>query len=141
MKNPANRKKLRALKLFLSYGYIGLRGRALRMLEATARESDLPVEEALNELLDAALALRHARFAPPHWRGLTRREQQIILLVLQGSSDRVIAREMHIDRETVRTHVRNILRKYRAPSRAWLRQHVRAEGEAGASLATPDGSE
>jgi DNA-binding CsgD family transcriptional regulator len=115
-------------------GAIRLRGRALRLVEALAAEQGRPSETVLEELLAAALDMRRARLAPPPaWRALTRREREVILLLLQDCSDRRIARALHIDPETVRTHVRNILRKYGVRTRADLRRRVREEGEPAAN--------
>ena len=51
---------------------------------------------------------------------LTRRERQIVTLVAHGKTGREIADELHISHETVRTHLRNAMRKRGARSRAHL---------------------
>jgi len=49
---------------------------------------------------------------------LTKRETEILNLVARGKSSSVIARELYIDRETVRTHVKNIYQKLEVHSKA-----------------------
>jgi DNA-binding NarL/FixJ family response regulator len=51
---------------------------------------------------------------------LTSREWQVLDLLRQGLSTAAIARRLVVSPVTVRTHVNNILRKVRAPSREAL---------------------
>jgi DNA-binding NarL/FixJ family response regulator len=51
---------------------------------------------------------------------LTPREQEILLLIAQGSSNREIAQQLYISDRTVRNHVTNIL------SRLGLRDRTQA---------------
>lgn len=48
---------------------------------------------------------------------LTPREQEILYWIVQGSSNKIIARELDITESTVKVHVQNILRKLELSSR------------------------
>jgi PAS domain S-box-containing protein len=61
-------------------------------------------------------------------RRLSRREQDVVRLVALGWTDREIADELHIAHYTVRTHVRNAMRKTGARSRAHLVARSLADG-------------
>jgi PAS domain S-box-containing protein len=53
---------------------------------------------------------------PPH-PNLTPRQAEVLRLLEQGSSTEQIARELHLSTETVRNHIRHILRALNAHSR------------------------
>ena len=75
----------------------------------------------------AALLFRHLAVASPSVidpATLTQREQQILVLLAQGMSNKEIARETQISSATVKNHVHNILEKLQ----------VRRRGEAAARL-------
>ena len=61
---------------------------------------------------------------------LSSRELEIVRLIAHGESGPEIAAELHISHDTVRTHVRNAMRKVGARSRAHLVAKVLAEGYA-----------
>jgi PAS domain S-box-containing protein len=61
---------------------------------------------------------------------LSPRELQIVRLIAHGESGPEIADELHISHETVRTHVRNAMKKVGARSRAHLVAKVLGEGHA-----------
>jgi PAS domain S-box-containing protein len=67
---------------------------------------------------------------------LSSREQEIVRLVALGLTAREIASELHITHHTVRTHVRNAMRKTGARSRAHLVAKALADGVA---LGEPNG--
>src|SRR4051794_4563620 len=56
--------------------------------------------------------------AQPGRRGLTPREWDVIDLLCEGDSTDEIASSLHLSTETVRSHIKNILRKLDARSRA-----------------------
>ena len=56
------------------------------------------------------------------WRSLTPREQQVAALVCLNLTGRQVAAKLFISPETVKTHVRSILRKFDLGSRQELRQ-------------------
>ncbi len=59
---------------------------------------------------------------------LSAREREVVRLVALGYSSPEIADELHIARDTVRTHVRNAMQKVHARSRAHLVAIALAEG-------------
>ena len=61
---------------------------------------------------------------------LTPRELEIVRLIARGESGPEIAAELHIAHDTVRTHVRNAMKKTGARSRAHLVAKVLGEGYA-----------
>ena len=61
---------------------------------------------------------------------LSMRELEIVRLIAHGESGPEIAAELHISHDTVRTHVRNAMRKVGARSRAHLVAKVLGEGYA-----------
>jgi DNA-binding NarL/FixJ family response regulator len=69
--------------------------------------------------LSSAVAARlvrevHVPGGPPQ---LTRREEQVLVLLARGRANGQIARELHIAPQTVKTHVSNILAKLNSQSR------------------------
>lgn len=70
----------------------------------------------LDPTLAGQLALRAATVRPgASWpgaeMGLTVRESEVLQAMVRGSSNAAIAAELHISEETVKTHVRAVLRK------------------------------
>ena len=61
---------------------------------------------------------------------LSMRELEIVRLIADGESGPEIAAELHIAHDTVRTHVRNAMKKVGARSRAHLVAKVLGEGHA-----------
>jgi PAS domain S-box-containing protein len=61
---------------------------------------------------------------------LSMRELEIVRLIAHGESGPEIAAELHISHDTVRTHVRNAMKKVGARSRAHLVAKVLGEGHA-----------
>jgi NarL family two-component system response regulator LiaR len=63
----------------------------------------------------------HLPGGPPR---LTRREEEVIVLMAQGRDNGQIARELHITAQTVKTHVSNILNKLNSRSRTEAALHA-----------------
>lgn len=49
---------------------------------------------------------------------LTERERQVLMLVAAGATNRIIAQELVLSVDTVKTHIKNVMSKLRATSRA-----------------------
>ena len=77
-------------------------------------------ENYFHPLITSAL-VRYARSsAAPTSSGqdsLTNRELDVLRLMATSATNRAIARQLHVSEETVRTHVKNILRKFNQPNR------------------------
>ena len=69
-----------------------------------------------------------AQASSPSPAGLTPRELDVVELIARGLSGSEIAQELHLAHNTVRTHVRNAMRKAGARSRAQLVAKALAEG-------------
>lgn len=59
---------------------------------------------------------------------LTPRQTEILMLIANGMSTAQIAESLHLSRETVRNHVRNILRELRVHSRVEAVAHAYRDG-------------
>lgn len=60
--------------------------------------------------------------------GLTRRETEVSLLVLQGLTNREIAQELYISETTVKKHISNVFAKLEIGAREDLRRKVKERG-------------
>ena len=92
-------------------------------LQHLAKRQQRSEDEIAAELLSFALAQRNA--AEVHlalWRDLSPREQQVVALICLGCTNRQIANRLVISTETVKSHVRNALRKFDVRSKVELRQ-------------------
>ena len=77
-------------------------------------------QTVLEEVISSRLAnmLRNEKLSPPvNQINFTIRENQIVALIAEGKSNKVIARELGISDGTVKVHVKNILRKLNLSSR------------------------
>ena len=54
------------------------------------------------------------------WLKLTRRQQEILLKVVQGLSNREIAKNLHITEQTVKDHMYNIFKRLGVRNRTQL---------------------
>jgi non-specific serine/threonine protein kinase len=82
-----------------------------------------PFDEAVTEALAlaaeaGATAGRTREGVAPNAAGLTRREVEVLRLLVEGCSDREIATILFVSRHTATNHVKSILGKLGAPSRA-----------------------
>lgn len=86
------------------------------------REQRAPDEVIVSLLNQAILGRQAAEHNWRRWQALTPRERQITALVCLNLTSRQVAARLVISPETVKTHVRNILRKFGLRSRAQLRR-------------------
>ena len=97
-------------------------GRALRELS----QSELrPEDEIAADLLANAIA-RHqaAEDNLRRWHALTPREQEVSALTCMNFTNVQIADHLTISPETVKTHIRNVLAKFKLHSKNELRQNL-----------------
>jgi two-component system, NarL family, nitrate/nitrite response regulator NarL len=88
---------------------------------AAAMRGETPLSRAMTAMLVARFRDDHEREPVaailPSERRLTRRELDVLQCVAKGYTNRLVAAELSISVETVRSHVSNILAKLEAPSR------------------------
>jgi DNA-binding CsgD family transcriptional regulator len=95
----------------------------LALLDQLATEEGRVLDELVEELLYEAIAERHAaaeNFEP--WQELTPREKQAAALACLGYTNLEIAERMVISGNTVKTHLRSVLRKFNVNSKGQLRE-------------------
>ena len=65
----------------------------------------------------SAYLLEGLQLSEPSYTPLSERETDVLRLLAQGQSNRAIAESLHLDENTVKTHVRHILSKLKVQSR------------------------
>lgn len=91
------------------------------LAERERREPDEVILLLLNEALEAHRVTAHTRC---NWETLSPREKQVAALICRGLTGRQMAARLFISPETVKTHVRHILRKFNLNSRNDLRKRL-----------------
>ena len=95
----------------------------IQSLQTLAEEEKRAADEVAVDLLTFALAQRQAADENLDcWHSLTPREQQVAALACLNYTNRQIAVQLVISPETVKTHMRNMLRKFDLHSKSELRQ-------------------
>jgi two-component system nitrate/nitrite response regulator NarL len=93
-----------------------------------AASGKLVVSERLTELLAAALRSEANTPQDSEDAALTQREHEILDLIAEGLSNKLIARALDISPGTVKVHVKNVLRKLNLNSRVeaavWALKHA-----------------
>jgi DNA-binding NarL/FixJ family response regulator len=98
-----------------------LAGQVMALAQRERREPD----EVILSLLQQALKVRRvAAHTRKSWDSLSPREKQVTALICRGLTSRQIAARLYISPETVKTHVRHILRKFHLNSRIELRKQL-----------------
>ena len=91
------------------------------LLQSMAELEQRPEEQVAAELLAFAIAYRQdAETKLADWERLTPREKQVTALVCLKYSNVKIAERLQISPETVRSHVRSAMRKFKVRSKADL---------------------
>lgn len=97
----------------------------VQALQELAERDDTSEGEVAVDLLEYALSRRQqADENLQRWRRLSPRERDIAALTCLGCTNRQIAARLYISPETVKTHMRNLLRKYNVRSKAELRRQL-----------------
>ena len=95
----------------------------LALLTHLAAEEGRELPELVEELLYDAIAERHAAVENLEpWQELTPREKQAAALACLGYTNLEIAERMVISSNTVKTHLRHVLRKFNVNSKSQLRE-------------------
>jgi two-component system nitrate/nitrite response regulator NarL len=93
-----------------------------------AASGKLVVSDRLTELLAAALRSESNTPKDSEEAALTQREHEILALIAEGLSNKLIARALDISPGTVKVHVKNVLRKLNLNSRVeaavWVLKHA-----------------
>lgn len=99
-----------------------------REIEALAQKRGRSVGEVTYELLLTSLEQQIRETGHhPAWEALTRRERDVAALTAVGYSNQQIADRLFLSIETVRTHLRSVLRKYGVHSKEDLRASLGAQ--------------
>jgi non-specific serine/threonine protein kinase len=104
-----------------AFGRAWDRGRVLAFDEVVAEALALAVEVGSS-------AVRHGVGGSTGFAGLTRRETEVLRLLVEGCSDREIAVILFVSRHTATNHVKSILGKLGVPSRAAAAAHAVRHG-------------
>lgn len=95
-------------------------------LRRAAQARNQTLQELGQELLDRGLTQETlSQQARTTLQALTPRERDVAQLILLGRTNRQIAAALYISTETVRTHVRHVLEKFGASSKADFRLRLR----------------
>ncbi len=94
----------------------------LQRVELLAEREKRAPDEVILLLLNQALEAQHSSDKTHrHWQALSPREKQVAALVCAGLTGRQAAARLVISPETIKTHMRHILRKFNLGSRRQLR--------------------
>lgn len=95
----------------------------IHSLERLAQREQRTEKELAAELLSMALLQRKENETNlQRWEALSPREQQVTALICLGYTNPQIAARLVLSRQTVKTHVRNVLYKFSQRSKVELRQ-------------------
>jgi two-component system nitrate/nitrite response regulator NarL len=109
----------------------------LVMLGESLFPADVLTEIGKEHGVDIQVEKEVIAYSPPtshSGRGLSARETQILKCLIQGDSNKVIARRLQIGEATVKVHIKAILRKIRVQNRTqaaiWAVNHLDAAAPA-----------
>ena len=112
--NPTDRRQLLVLELDPANA---------QYLAQIAAGSDASRQQVAQDLLKTALLDRQvAETSLARWRALTPRQQQVAALACLNFTNRQIAARLSISPQTVKSHMRNLLHRFKLHSKAELRQ-------------------
>jgi RNA polymerase sigma factor (sigma-70 family) len=87
-----------------------------------AEQEQRPEGEYVEDLVATAIAQqRTSRVLKDCWQSLTPREQEMTALTCRGYTNRQMAGRLGVSEETVKTHVKNALRKFKMRGKSVLR--------------------
>jgi DNA-binding CsgD family transcriptional regulator len=104
---------------------IQLRPELLTAVEEIASQNGRTIGEVANELISNALYEHQlAEDNLQTWEQLTQREREITALIWLGLTNPQIAERLSISENTVKTHIRNILAKFKTNGKEALREKL-----------------
>jgi DNA-binding CsgD family transcriptional regulator len=110
------------IQRFLGLQVIHLDQPTLHELQNLAEQENRPKEAVAADLLSFALVQRGAAETKlRRWQELSPREREVTALVCLSYTNRQIATHLSLSLPTVKTHVRNVLRKFGLSRRSDLR--------------------
>lgn len=77
---------------------------------------DKSIKQLMNTLIDSNRSFARNKTTIKN-ANLTQREQQILILIMAGLSNKLIGRELNICESTVKVHVKNLMRKLKVYNR------------------------
>ena len=83
-----------------------------------------PVGEVASDLLVQALDSRRVDGAVFLWDQLTPRQQEVAALICLGYTNQQIASQLSISPETVKSHIRAVLKRFKVRSKVQLRRDL-----------------
>jgi DNA-binding NarL/FixJ family response regulator len=94
----------------------------LQSIHDLAKRDQRPPEQIITELIGFALEHRQAVEENMRcWQSLTPREQEVVALVCRGYTNHQVAEHLMISTDTVKTHTRNAVIKFKLSSKSELR--------------------
>ncbi len=102
-------------------------GEVLAMLEEIAHDQQVSMEDLAAELFKKAVNERYqvSNQNVGYWESLSRRQQEVAALACLDYTNAEIAQKLDISLETVKTHMKEILRKFNVRGRHQLRYTLR----------------
>jgi len=111
------------LQRILERQVIQLEPRIYEQIADLAERQQRPPETVAADLLSLALEQQQQADEGLHyWETLSPREQEVAALTCLGYTNAEIAKRLHIALPTVKTHIRNILRKFGLSNRTELQR-------------------
>ncbi len=111
----------------LSGLFIHPRVDVIAMLREMAREQNISIEELATDYLEEISIERYqsTNANVQNWESLSERQQEVAALACLGKTNAEIAEGLAISLETVKTHMKEILRKFNVRGRHQLRYILR----------------
>lgn len=103
------------------------RGDVFAMLREISREQNISIEDLATSYLEEITITRYQSTNTNvlNWESLSERQQEVAALACLGNTNAEIAEKLNISLETVKTHIKVILRKFKVRGRHQLRYILR----------------
>jgi len=97
------------------------------MLREMSREQNISIEDIATDFLEEITIKRYQSINTNvlNWESLSERQQEVAALACLGFTNAEIAEKLDISLETVKTHIKVILRKFKVRGRHQLRYILR----------------